>query len=181
MEPKCSAPTTGINNYVDKTAAEIHSHHFGFTLSKLIHRFHYPKKFPRSLLSWEHSIIIRGRETERELTTMASAILMVALVSSRIFWIRQPSLPMTFPICRDGTIILNITSCATALLFTPDSSAKPPPSSRRRFKVDGFPSSAENPGTEAGAPARWTKYGEGVGMWGMLMGISRGFMDGTAG
>ena len=109
---------------------------------------------------------------------MASAILMVALVSSRIFWIRQPSLPMTFPICRDGTTILNSTSWANfTLRFAADSSsAETSSSSRRRFPApaDGCPYS--NSGNAAVGTGRGMGMGKGRGA-----GTGMGTETGTVG
>ena len=109
---------------------------------------------------------------------MASAILIVALVSSRIFWIRQPSLPMTFPICRDGTTILNSTSWANfTLRFAADSSsAETSSSSRRRFPAaaDGCPYS--NSGNAAVGTGRGMGMGKGRGA-----GTGMGTETGTVG
>ncbi|MCI86104.1 hypothetical protein A2U01_0107383, partial [Trifolium medium] len=66
-------------------------------------------------------------------------------VSSRIFCIRQPSLPITFPICRDGTTILNITSCPFARLAadsSPEVAVPGSSSSRRRFPGAGYPAAS---------------------------------------
>jgi len=80
---------------------------------------------------------------------------MLALVSSRIFCIRQPSFPITFPICFDGTTILNITSCPLARFAADNSTDEAIPrssSSRRRFMDEGY-------------PASWVEYGTWSGMW----------------
>lgn len=82
-------------------------------------------------------------------TATASAILIVALVSSRTFWIRQPTLPITFPICFEGTTILKSTSWAFACLLGADTSEASKlgtigSSSRRRFPVTVCPGSETN-------------------------------------
>lgn len=88
------------------------------------------------------------------LTAIASAILMVALVASRILCIRQPSFPMTFPICRDGTMILNITSWPFTRFAAESSASAAVPgasSSRRRLPDEtGIPAAAASSWTEKG-------------------------------
>ena len=80
-----------------------------------------------------------NQRNHKKLTAIASAILIVALVSSRIFWILDPSLPITFPICLEGTTIRNNTSWFLARRFgdrwssatSPVAEAMTPPSSSR--------------------------------------------------
>jgi len=125
-------------------------------------------KFPNSLSLYATTQFDSTSKRTKELTAIASAILMVALVSSRILCMRHPSFPMTLPIWREGTTILNMTSCPLARFAADWSIAAAVPgasSSRRRFPEDA----AAGSWTEKGI---WSGMGSGICIcMGMGMGI----------